>query len=72
MSKNRKNPWPDPEKEWYDQNKGKKVRLAADLLGQSFIEGVLVWVSAYSVGVRIGQKVIMISKSYIAGKEPLE
>lgn len=77
MSRNRNSPWPNPEREWYDRNKGKKVRFGGNLQGQNFVDGKLVWVTPYKLGVEVqtsdGRTVIVqLNKAFVAREEPLE
>jgi len=73
MSRNK--PWPNPEKEWWDATKGKKVALHGDFGGgETMMVGILVWVTNFMIGLRLSgmEKVIMVNKGSIAYIEPVE
>lgn len=67
-----KRPWPNPESEQYDNWKQKRVRLWSTLLDTNeYLDGKLVWVSLYTLGLEIVDlnnqpKRLMINKGAIA------
>jgi len=75
--RNRINPLPDPEREWWDKHKGKRIRVSTDLQQTDSLEGRLVWVARYDFGLEVvdpegALRVNSLGKGFIVRKEPLE
>ena len=75
--RNRLNPRPNPEQEWYNNNKGKLIRLeivAGD--GEVIVTGRLAWVTPYKLGieVEVGSRMMIVqyNKAWIVSETPLE
>lgn len=71
MTRSKNNgPAPDPDRiAWAGFRKG-KVRLYPDLCGGGYLDGRLLWVSSYTIGLEVpGGAQIIVNKAYIARTE---